>query len=286
MLCTTAEAERDSGSQVVLDADGVVVVCPFWSGTPYEMLVIPDEHQGHLARSDPEVLAAVGGAIKAASLAMLKANVGDLSYNIVIHTLPHHHEDEFHWHVHVLPRCRASVGSNRARACRSTSSPPSSPRPPSSSIERPDGPGDTDQGLDRHRPPPDRVWEELRHIERHVDWMANAETDPVHSKHREGAGHDLRLRDPDRPVPPRGPHGGHRVEDRAVDGGALLGLVTPATPVHAPPGRQHVPATRLTWSERLRFPWWLGGPVGGVVGGRVMKVVWRRNLRRLGRIEG
>ena len=36
------------------------------------------------------------------------------------------------------------------------------------------------------------------------------------------------------------------------------------------------PATRFTWSERLRFPWWLGGPVGGVVGGRVMKVVWRR----------
>ena len=72
------------------------------------MLVIPDQHQGHLARSAPDVLAAVGRAIKA-SLARLKDNVGDVSYNIVIHTLPHHHEDEFHWHVHVLPRVQ-SVG--------------------------------------------------------------------------------------------------------------------------------------------------------------------------------
>ena len=54
------------------------------------------------------MLAAVGRAIEA-SLALLKANVGDVSYNIVIHTLPHHHEDEFHWHVHVLPRVQ-SVG--------------------------------------------------------------------------------------------------------------------------------------------------------------------------------
>jgi UDPglucose--hexose-1-phosphate uridylyltransferase len=108
VLCTTAEAERDSASRVVHDADGVLVVCPFWSGTPYEMLVIPDQHQGHLPRSSTEVLAAVGRSIKA-SLARLKANVGDVSYNIVIHTLPHHHEDEFHWHVHVLPRVQ-SVG--------------------------------------------------------------------------------------------------------------------------------------------------------------------------------
>ena len=39
--------------------------------------------------------------------------------------------------------------------------------------------------------------------------------------------------------------------------------------------------TRFTWDERLRFPWWMGGPVGGVAGGRVMKRIWKRNLRVL-----
>jgi hypothetical protein len=44
---------------------------------------------------------------------------------------------------------------------------------------------------------------------------------------------------------------------------------------------------RFSWEERLRFPWWMGGPVGGVVGGRIMKRIWVRNLRVLKtKVEG
>ncbi|MEY2966546.1 MAG: hypothetical protein RLY50_596, partial [Actinomycetota bacterium] len=40
--------------------------------------------------------------------------------------------------------------------------------------------------------------------------------------------------------------------------------------------------TKFTWSEQLVFPWWLGGPLGALVGGQiVMKAIWRRNLREL-----
>jgi hypothetical protein len=43
--------------------------------------------------------------------------------------------------------------------------------------------------------------------------------------------------------------------------------------------------TRLTWDETFRFPWFLGGPVGGVLGGKpLLTRVWRRNLRRLAAI--
>ena len=41
--------------------------------------------------------------------------------------------------------------------------------------------------------------------------------------------------------------------------------------------------TRFTWRERLRFPWWLGGELGGVIGGEVLRLVWKGNLRRLQR---
>ena len=48
ILCVTAEAELADGSRVVVANKDVVVVCPFWSGTPYEMLVIPTRHEAHL----------------------------------------------------------------------------------------------------------------------------------------------------------------------------------------------------------------------------------------------
>jgi hypothetical protein len=42
--------------------------------------------------------------------------------------------------------------------------------------------------------------------------------------------------------------------------------------------------TRFTWRERLTFPWWLGGSLGSVVGGEVLRIVWQRNLHNLKRL--
>jgi len=110
LLCTTAEAELGSDHRVVYQDDRVVVVTPFWSGTPFEMLVIPLTHEAHLPQAEPRDLASVGRAIRDV-LDRLRRVVGDVAHNVVIHTAPHHHRDEgYHWHVHVLPRLTSVAG--------------------------------------------------------------------------------------------------------------------------------------------------------------------------------
>ncbi len=60
LLCATAEAELADDTRVVLDTDHAVVVCPYWSGTPYEMLLIPKEHRAHLNATPESDLTSVG----------------------------------------------------------------------------------------------------------------------------------------------------------------------------------------------------------------------------------
>jgi UDPglucose--hexose-1-phosphate uridylyltransferase len=109
LLCRLVEVEREAELRVVLADERVTVVCPFWSGSPYEMLVIPTEHEGELAQSRPPDLVAAGRALRDA-LARLQALVGDVAYNVVFHTAPHHDPALFHWHIHVLPRVSSVAG--------------------------------------------------------------------------------------------------------------------------------------------------------------------------------
>ena len=109
LMCTTIEAEVEAGYRTVLEDDLAVVLCPFWSGTPYELLVIPRAHEGHLQGSAPADLAAVGRTIRTA-LTVLSDGLGDVAYNLVFHTAPHHHAGTYHWHAHIWPKLATTAG--------------------------------------------------------------------------------------------------------------------------------------------------------------------------------
>jgi UDPglucose--hexose-1-phosphate uridylyltransferase len=109
LICTTLEAEVEAGHRVVFEDDLVVVVCPYWSGGPYEMLVIPRAHEGHLHQAKPADIVAVGRAMQQV-LSRLRSLLGDVPYNLVVHTSPYRHETNFHWHVHVLPKLTSRAG--------------------------------------------------------------------------------------------------------------------------------------------------------------------------------
>ena len=112
ILCTTIEAELVDGKRVVFENDDVVCVCPYWSGSPFELLIIPRRHDLHITDADDQSIGAVGIAIRDA-IAHLRAALGDLAYNLVFHTAPHHYSGEFHWHVHIWPKLVTTAGFER-----------------------------------------------------------------------------------------------------------------------------------------------------------------------------
>lgn len=109
IMCATVESEEWAGLRMVYSDENVVVFCPFWSGTPYEMMVVPRSHEGHINLSPVEESNAVGRAIKVALLSLRDA-VGDVAYNIVFHAAPFRSPTDFHWHVHLLPKITTTAG--------------------------------------------------------------------------------------------------------------------------------------------------------------------------------
>jgi uncharacterized protein YndB with AHSA1/START domain len=133
--------------------------------------------------------------------------------------------------------------------------------------------------------PRDEVWAAVRDIASHVEWMDDAVAIRFTSRARHGVGATF---DCDTRVGP------FRLTDRMEvtewrEGRRIgirhVGLVT-GTGRFTLDRRRHG-RTRFTWEERLTFPRWMGGRPGSVVGGVVLRRVWRRNLRALkARVEG
>lgn len=109
LLCTTVDAEENVNHRVVYADERVLVICPFWSGAPYEMLVVPRNHGPHLHHSSQSDLVAVGRALRIA-LSSLRDVVGDIAYNLVFHSAPYRAPEPYHWHVHVVPKLTTVAG--------------------------------------------------------------------------------------------------------------------------------------------------------------------------------
>lgn len=112
LLCTTVEAELATGERVVFANDDVAVICPYWSGSPFELLIVPRRHELHLQDADDASLEAIGRALRDAT-AFINQAIGDVAYNVGFHTAPYAHTGEYHWHVHIWPNLVTQAGFER-----------------------------------------------------------------------------------------------------------------------------------------------------------------------------
>ena len=128
---------------------------------------------------------------------------------------------------------------------------------------------------------PARVWEIVEPVERHVDWMADAVAIRFTNSQTRGVGTAF---DCDTKVGPIKLTDHMEITEWVPEksmGVKHVGIVT-GTGVFTIEPLGNGQYSKFTWSEELTFPWWLGGPIGEVIGGNiVMKAIWRRNLKKL-----
>ena len=127
--------------------------------------------------------------------------------------------------------------------------------------------------------PVEKVWAVVEPIERHVDWMADAVAIRFTGSQTRGTGTTFECDTKVGPITLVDEMTITSWEPMREMGVRHSGVVT-GTGVFtlAPSGT----GTRFTWEEDLVFPWWLGGPIGAFVGGKiVMRLIWKRNLRKL-----
>ena len=131
---------------------------------------------------------------------------------------------------------------------------------------------------------PARVWEVVEPVERHVDWMHDAVAIRFTTDQTRGVGTTFLC---DTKVGPFSLVDAMEITEWApgeVMGVRHTGLVTGVGRFTIEPidlGRR----TRFTWAEDLTFPWWMGGPIGAWIGGKIaLGPIWRRNLKNLRRL--
>ncbi len=121
------------------------------------------------------------------------------------------------------------------------------------------------------------VWNEAARLERHAEWMADAERIDFLDDRRTGIGTAMRVRTRVGPIVLNDDITVEEWAEPRLISVTHRGLVTGSGSFILEP---ITTGTRFTWEEELRFPWYLGGGITAWFARPVLRRIWRANLER------
>ena len=126
---------------------------------------------------------------------------------------------------------------------------------------------------------PKEVWDVVKDISDHVNWMKDAERIDFLTEKQSGVGTmfdcatkvgPFRLKDKMEIT--------EWVDEKSM-GVSHAGLVTGTGRFSLKETASN--GTLFAWEETLYFPFWMGGPLRNPVGTRILSLIWRKNLKLL-----
>jgi UDPglucose--hexose-1-phosphate uridylyltransferase len=108
LLCDVIAGERADGRRLIHDDGQFLIIAPYASRTPFELMILPARHEADLARLDEADAAGLARALGVA-MALLDKALGDPPYNYYLHARPPRDTQDrwgpsYHWHLSILPR--------------------------------------------------------------------------------------------------------------------------------------------------------------------------------------
>jgi UDPglucose--hexose-1-phosphate uridylyltransferase len=125
IFCDMIRQELDENERIVAQNDQFIAFCPFASRFPFEMWIMPKEHQPFFHDSSDAQLASLSWVLKDV-LTRMKIALNDPPYNFIIHTSPINGEEHqgYHWHMEIMPRLSRIAGFEWGTGFYAVSTPP------------------------------------------------------------------------------------------------------------------------------------------------------------------
>lgn len=112
VYCYLLKEELAKGERIIFETNEYVVLAPFASRYPFEMMILPKEHSSaFLLDTNGNRLKSLAFVLKSA-LHLLNVAANNPDYNLVLHNAPIRDRcmDYFHWHIEILPRMTTAAG--------------------------------------------------------------------------------------------------------------------------------------------------------------------------------
>lgn len=111
VYCTMLTWDMKDGRRIIYENEKFVVLCPFAPQTAFEVRIYPKEHNPYFEKITEEEKKYFSDALRVA-LSKIHKGLNDPAYNFYIHTAPRNHEENehYHWHLVILPKTSIWAG--------------------------------------------------------------------------------------------------------------------------------------------------------------------------------